>query len=301
MRRAATLLWLVAATGAAFAGAPDTSPRPVARSATLDSAQPQADTSARAVIAPVRPVARPADLGRVAALSPAPVQAPAPTRAAATADVGRATRIEQQSGRGGLMASLRPLLRPLRVNRAAQKRKQVLSRGAVCGDVDIQGVAVGRVPGQASGCGIEDAVKVRSIGGVALSQHALMDCQTARTIKTWMQKGMTPAVAGYGGGVSQLRVAAHYSCRPRNNQKGAKISEHGKGHAIDIAGFTLRDGKTITVLSDWGGGKKGRILSQMHRSACGPFGTVLGPESDRFHQDHFHFDTARNRRSSYCR
>jgi hypothetical protein len=39
----------------------------------------------------------------------------------------------------------------------------------------------------------------------------------------------------------------------------------------------------------------------MHKAACGPFGTVLGPNSNRFHQDHFHFDTARYRSGSYCR
>jgi len=39
----------------------------------------------------------------------------------------------------------------------------------------------------------------------------------------------------------------------------------------------------------------------MHRAACGPFGTVLGPNADRFHQDHFHFDTARHRSGPYCR
>jgi hypothetical protein len=42
-------------------------------------------------------------------------------------------------------------------------------------------------------------------------------------------------------------------------------------------------------------------MRRMHRGACGPFGTVLGPEADRYHQDHFHFDTARYRSGSYCR
>lgn len=301
MRRAAILFGLLATTSAAFAGAPDTSLRPVVRPATLDVLQPLPAVEARAFYTPVRPVARPADLGPVVALSPAPVKAspvPAPQSDAADSSQPQ-TRVEQQ--RGGLLASLRPLLRPLGVNRKAQERNRQLARGAICGDTSIQGEEVGRVPGKLAGCGIEDAVKVRSIDGVSLSQHALMDCQTARTIKAWMQKGMAPAVGSYGGGVAQLRVAAHYSCRSRNNQKGAKISEHGKGHAIDIAGFTMRDGKTITVLNDWGGGKKGQILNQMHRSACGPFGTVLGPESDRFHQDHFHFDTVRTRSSTYCR
>ena len=104
-----------------------------------------------------------------------------------------------------------------------------------------------------------------------------------------------------GGGLSGLRVAAHYACRTRNHQPGALISEHGKGKAIDIAALQLRDGSEISVLDDWGQGPKGRVLRQVHRQACGPFGTVLGPESDRFHRDHFHFDTARHRGGPYCR
>ncbi len=31
---------------------------------------------------------------------------------------------------------------------------------------------------------------------------------------------------------------------------------------------------------------QGPILQKLHRAACGPFGTVLGPNSDRFHQNH---------------
>nr|WP_113912097.1 extensin family protein [Roseovarius dicentrarchi] len=297
--RAAILLALMAATSAALAAAPDTSLRPVARPADMAAAAPQSEWQARGLRTSIRPVARPQNLVTVRA-RPAPVQTVSPTRQIVRPAGEPATRVEQNSG-GGVMAALRPLLRPLGINRKADARKRQLLRGAVCGDPAIQGEQVGRVPGRIAGCGIEDAVKVRSIDGVSLSQHALMDCQTARTIKSWMQRDMAPAVGNYGGGVAQLRVAAHYACRTRNNQRGAKISEHGKGHAIDITGFTLRDGKTITVLNDWGGGKKGAILRKMHRTACGPFGTVLGPESDRFHQDHFHFDTARYRSGSYCR
>jgi hypothetical protein len=101
--------------------------------------------------------------------------------------------------------------------------------------------------------------------------------------------------------LKSLRVAAHYACRTRNNQPGARISEHGKGRAIDISGLRLRDGTLITVRNGWNGAETGKILRRMHQGACGPFGTVLGPESDRFHLDHFHFDTARYRSGPFCR
>lgn len=199
--------------------------------------------------------------------------------------------------RGGLFKSLRPVSRA----RETRKERRLAKKGAVCGDIAIQGVAVGRVPSKTRGCGVEDAVKVRSISGVVLSQQSVMDCTTAKTLKSWIDRGMQPAVGKKGGGVVRLRVAAHYVCRSRNGRTGAKISEHGKGRAIDISGFTLKDGTEISVLKHWGNGTYGRILKKMHRSACGPFGTVLGPNSDRHHRDHFHFDTARYRSGSYCR
>ncbi|MFX0546916.1 extensin family protein [Roseovarius sp. S1116L3] len=274
---------LIAATSTAFAGAPTTSLRPVARpdAPLATAAQPPASDGQPASVTAETGSPAGRDLANTGPSSSAP------------------NEVTQE--RGAVLSSLRPLLRPLAIGRAAQQRKEARARGMVCGDPSIQGEEVGRLPGRISGCGIDDAVKVRSIEGVALSQHALMDCQTAVAIKTWIASGMKPAVGDYGGGVRQLRVAAHYACRARNNQRGAKISEHGKGHAIDIAGFQLRDGRTITVLTDWDKGQKGEILSRMHRSACGPFGTVLGPEADRFHRDHFHFDTARYRVGSYCR
>jgi hypothetical protein len=98
-----------------------------------------------------------------------------------------------------------------------------------------------------------------------------------------------------------LRAAPHCPCRTRNNKRGAKISEHGKGKAIDISGFTLDTGRTITVAGGWRTGQSRKALLRAWRAACGPFGTVLGPNADRYHQDHFHMDTARHRGGNYCR
>ena len=101
--------------------------------------------------------------------------------------------------------------------------------------------------------------------------------------------------------MKSIKVVAHYACRTRNNKKGARISEHGKGRAVDIAAINLNDGSQMTVLNGWRSAKNGPALKRMHKAACGPFGTVLGPNADRYHQDHFHFDTARYRSGPYCR
>ncbi len=203
--------------------------------------------------------------------------------------------------RGGFFSSLRPLFRSKKVTREGRVRKQMRAKGAVCGDPAIQGKRVGRVTGKIRGCLIEDAVRVRSVSGVTLSQRSVMDCQTADALKTWIEGAAKPALAKKGGGLRSIRVAAHYACRTRNNKKGAKLSEHGKGRAIDISAFKLADGTEVTVLNDWRTQRFSKALKQMHKAACGPFGTVLGPNANRFHLDHFHFDTARYRSGSYCK
>ena len=196
--------------------------------------------------------------------------------------------------------SLRPSLRPPGILREAMSRQRQARRGMICGSTDIQGEVVGVVPGRISGCGISEAVRVRSVSGVGLSQQALMDCTTAKALNRWVNNGVKPALRSKGS-VVELRVAAHYACRTRNNQPGARISEHGKGRAIDISGFRMDDGQTITVLEHWNARGYRTAMRKMHKTACGPFGTVLGPESDRFHRDHFHFDTAVYRSGPFCR
>lgn len=172
--------------------------------------------------------------------------------------------------------------------------------GSVCNDPAIKGTAIGPVRGQIDGCGIEEAVRVASVSGVRLSQPATVDCATAKALHRWVENGMALSLRPKGQ-VVELRVAASYACRPRNNQPGGPISEHGRGRAIDISGFVMGDGEVITVLEHWNQRGYRDEMRRLHRTACGVFGTVLGPESDRFHKDHFHFDTARHRNGSFCR
>ena len=42
------------------------------------------------------------------------------------------------------------------------------------------------------------------------------------------------------------------------------------------------------------------FLRRLHKGACGVFGTVLGPEANELHRDHFHFDLASRRHSALC-
>ncbi|NIZ61712.1 extensin-like protein [Sedimentitalea sp. CY04] len=196
--------------------------------------------------------------------------------------------------------SLRPSLRPDSIVEQALFKRRRLRKGSVCGDISIQGEKVGHVPAKQAGCGAQDAVRVRSVAGVTLSQSAVMTCETAQALNTWVEDGLQPAFRRRNQVVS-LRVAAHYACRTRNNRPGARISEHGKGRAIDISGFTLESGELVTVAQGWSAKGFSKRLRKAWSAACGPFGTVLGPEADRYHRDHFHFDTAKHRSGPYCR
>ncbi|MBB5722436.1 hypothetical protein FHS72_002062 [Loktanella ponticola] len=195
------------------------------------------------------------------------------------------------------ISSERPSLRPAAIEQAAVQRATAIRRGQVCGDPAIQGEVIGNVNGNGR-CGIDDAVRVRAVAGVTLRPAATIDCATASALKRWVTTGAMPAT---GGQVSSLRVVSHYSCRNRNAASTGRLSEHSFGKAIDIAGIGLKSGREITVLTGWNAARDSTALRTMWQAACGPFGTVLGPNANRFHRDHFHFDTASYRSGSYCR
>ena len=172
-------------------------------------------------------------------------------------------------------------------------------RDATCGIPGL--VAEARAPIVEGACGVTNPVAVTRVAGVDLSRPSIMTCQTAEALNTWVREGVRPAVGRQGGGLAELTVAAHYACRTRNSQRGARLSEHGRGRAIDISALLLADGRRITVTEGWRDRRDGTLLRQVHGAACGPFGTVLGPEADRFHQTHLHFDVASHRSGPYCR
>lgn len=173
--------------------------------------------------------------------------------------------------------------------------------GPVCGNANILGEMIDPIDSaRHAACGIDRPVRIFAVSGVTMSQRPVMNCKAAQSLNRWVGAGMKPALANQGGGLKSLRVAAHYSCRTRNSQRGARISEHGKGNAIDVSAFRLENGDLVSVLEDWGKGRKGRALKAIRKSACGPFGVVLGPGSDRFHRDHFHADIS-HLNNRYCK
>lgn len=146
-------------------------------------------------------------------------------------------------------------------------------------------------------CGMTHPFKVAAFadGTVGLTTRATLACPMIPRIDTWLNEIVQPAAAAYlGSAVVEVRSGS-YSCRPRNNQRGARLSEHSFGNAVDVMGFRLADGREITVVKGWrGSAGEQDFLRESFVGACQLFNTVLGPGADAFHYDHFHLDLARH-------
>lgn len=147
-----------------------------------------------------------------------------------------------------------------------------------------------------NGCGAPgqarmSAIKLKDGKRIELRPSALIRCETAEAVADWVRDELAPAVEPYGG-IARIEVAASYHCRPRNNIKGALMSEHGRANAMDVRAVVLGDGRRFGVdLPE----TPIALLGEMRRGACARFTTVLGPGSDGFHENHFHLDLAQRR------
>lgn len=169
------------------------------------------------------------------------------------------------------------------------------------GGEGLCGLAAARLPiapaiNEENGCAIPRPVAFAAAGDggrITLAPEATVGCGFARRVEVWLATEVAAAArAEFDVDLASVRVAAGYVCRGRNNQAGAKLSEHAYGNAIDLSAFRLSDGREIVVASEFGkASPAGRFLAAIRKSACAAFTTVLSPAGDAFHQDHIHLDS----------
>lgn len=171
--------------------------------------------------------------------------------------------------------------------------------GPVCDADVLVGVPLPEITGP-GGCGVAAPVELRFAAGVELEPPAVVSCGAARALAAWLTMDVKPVLAAAGERLVGLDIAGTYVCRGRNGQPGAKLSEHGLGHALDVAAFRLaeRSGAVAPVVVAPGAPP---LVATARAGACGPFSTVLGPGSDAFHETHLHLDVAERRHGPYCR
>lgn len=166
--------------------------------------------------------------------------------------------------------------------------------------------ALGPVPGPGR-CGIENAIQVSALtrAGVAVTPAANLNPTVATAVAAWLRESALPAAEReFGAALTGIVNASSYVCRTRGHRKGARLSEHSFGNALDIRAFVLADGRRFAVKRHPNGSPEARFLATVRKDACRYFTTVLGPGFDRAHADHFHFDLARHTPSNdyrFCR
>lgn len=147
-------------------------------------------------------------------------------------------------------------------------------------------------------CGYEDAVRFGAGGArrIRLAPSDLgMSCPVAAALTVWEWEVVQPAAQRhFGQKVAEIEHFGSYNCRRMYNREGASWSEHATADAVDIAAFRLADGTRITLVGDWEAkGSKARFLRDVRDGACGAFSTVLSPDYNAAHRDHFHLDQAK--------
>lgn len=150
------------------------------------------------------------------------------------------------------------------------------------------------------GCSAVGTVQLLELG-TPVANLGPMTCPLAHSFARWVREAVQPAAGQWlKSKVARIESLGTYSCRPVNGQAGARLSEHGRSNAVDIAAFVLADGRRITVQNGWTSEDESirNFLRTVHRAGCRRFSTGLGPDANALHADHFHFDMGRG---PYCR
>ncbi|WP_048305825.1 extensin family protein [Halomonas sp. PR-M31] len=140
-----------------------------------------------------------------------------------------------------------------------------------------------------AGCPLTNVVRVQR-GEASFNRSFVAACPLALSWTLYERHRLQPlAQELFGQPISQVQHYGSFACRNIYNRKNARRSEHASASALDVAAFRLENGQRIEVLKDWGNeGKAGIFLKRAQKGACGLFGTVLGPDYNAAHANHFH-------------
>jgi hypothetical protein len=151
-------------------------------------------------------------------------------------------------------------------------------------------------PGGSGQCAYADAVRPGADPGAVMLAPAAVapSCPVVAALKLWEWHIVQPAAQRhFGQPVRSITHFGSYSCRRIYGRSQGDLSEHATADAIDIAGFVLKDGRRISVVGDWTGkGRDAAFLHEVRDGACDLFSTVLSPDYNAAHRDHFHLDQA---------
>ena len=180
-----------------------------------------------------------------------------------------------------------------------RKLTALVGDGDTCGALMADaGIDFTPLPARSDGaqCGYDDGVRLT--GGAQRISYAPAglgtSCAVAASLALWEWHVVQPAALDhFGQRVASIDHFGSYSCRRLYGRDEGAWSEHSTANAVDIAGFRLEDGTRIRLISDWDGdGPEAAFLRDVRDGACRLYATVLSPDYNQAHTDHFHFDHA---------
>jgi hypothetical protein len=141
-------------------------------------------------------------------------------------------------------------------------------------------------------CGGSDMLRLEAAlrpdgARIELKPAPVLRCEFAESVASWLRDEAAPRADKLGAALRAVETFDDFECRGRNRLSGAKLSEHGKGNAIDLRAFVLAD-RRVLALTDISVAKEFR--DELRDSACHRFTTVLGPGADSQHESHIHLD-----------
>ncbi len=138
-----------------------------------------------------------------------------------------------------------------------------------------------------------------------ISEHAFANALDISAFE--LADGRTVDVKRYWGLVVESEEAQRAAQAARTpTQLGAaektSIKPSGLGVRAVTAGISPAKAETKTRSAEPSANQTAELtfLRELHAGACGIFSTVLGPEANRAHHDHFHFDLKGRRGAAYC-
>lgn len=141
----------------------------------------------------------------------------------------------------------------------------------------------------APNCPLTNVVRLNA-SGVNFNRGFVATCPLALAWLMFEYHYLQPAARSFLG--SPLARVEHYgsfACRNIYGRENGRRSAHASAAALDVAAFVLEDGRRLSVLDDWRDkGDEGTFLREIHQGACKAFSSVLGPDYNAAHANHFH-------------
>src|SRR5262249_35781934 len=114
---------------------------------------------------------------------------------------------------------------------------------------------------------------VTALAQVSVSPAATLACPLVSVLDQWIAGSVQPAaMRWFAQPVVEIKQISAYSCRGMNGDPNAHISEHAFGNALDIAVFTLANGRKVAVKEGWHGRPDEQgFLRDVQGAACERF------------------------------